>query len=58
MLRIELSHLFAFAVSKTDFYSLANFFRAKREFNGIIHVQPSVFRIVSHEESCCRGITL
>ena len=45
---------FAFAVSRTEFDSLAseaNFLLAKREFNGIIHVQPSVLRINSFSRS-------
>ena len=44
---------FAFAVSRIEFYSLgeANFLLAKREFDGIIHVQPSVFRINSFSRS-------
>ena len=44
---------FAFAVSRTEFYSLAKriCLLAKREFNGIIHVQPPVFRINSFSRS-------
>ena len=38
---IEFSHFFFFAISRTEF------FLAKRKSNGIIHVQPSVFRINS-----------
>ena len=49
MILLNYLTLFAFAVSGTDFYSLAKriFFLGKREFDGIIDVQPSVFRINS-----------
>ena len=51
--------IFAFTASKADFYSLGKrLVFLLREFNEIIDVEPSVFRINSRlfrEKFCCRG---